>query len=170
MSESNTDDLKAKIESQYDRFAEKFTALYESSQEKGREAMERTLERTREQLTAAGEMSAEQGEKFKAYLKRDLEQSLDDMHRLGEEARERFNPSRLSAGALASLSMLLQSAGKGLDFLSRKTQEALTYHTGEVTSAGTLTCIKCNREVHMTKTGHVPPCPACHGTEFRKSY
>lgn len=37
------------------------------------------MHRAREQLAAAGEFTAEQGEVFKKYLKRDLEQTADDM-------------------------------------------------------------------------------------------
>lgn len=170
MTAPNSEDPKSKLEAQYDQFAQRFTELYKAGQEKGQEAMERALELAREQLTAAGDLGAEQGERFKSYLQRDLDQTVSDMQKLGEEARDRFHPARLGAGALASLATMFESAGKGFEFLSRKTEEALTYHTGELTSAGTLTCRKCGQTVHMSRTGHIPPCPGCHGTEFRKGY
>jgi isocitrate dehydrogenase len=46
----------------------------------------------------------------------------------------------------------------------------LDYRSGEITSAGTLTCNACGHEMHFKKTGRIPPCPKCHATEFRKSY
>ena len=42
--------------------------------------------------------------------------------------------------------------------------------TGEITSAGTLTCTACGQKVHLKSTGVVPPCPSCHATQFRKGY
>ncbi|MBK7299018.1 MAG: hypothetical protein IPI79_00505 [Moraxellaceae bacterium] len=132
--------------------------------------MDKALDVAKEQLSVAGEVTSEQADKFKDYLKRDLEQTQEDMKDLSEEAQKRLHPSRLGAGAVSVLSSLLQSASKGFEFLSEKTEKALTYHTGEVTSAGTLTCLKCEQTLKIEKTTHIPPCPKCHGTEFRKSY
>lgn len=163
-------ELKNRVESAYDKFSEKFSELYQAGQEKSREAMDKALDVAKEQLAAAGEVSAEQAEKFKDYLKRDLEQTQADMKVLGDETQKRLHPSRLGAGAVSVLSNLLQSASKGFEFLSEKAEKAITYKTGEVTSAGTLTCIKCEQTLKIEKTTHIPPCPKCHSTEFRKSY
>jgi predicted RNA-binding Zn-ribbon protein involved in translation (DUF1610 family) len=40
------------------------------------------------------------------------------------------------------------------------------YHTGEITSIGTLACKACDTLVHFKKTGRIPPCPKCHQTVF----
>lgn len=160
----------ARREALYDRYAERARQLFESGQERGREAMEKALGRAREQLAEAGEFTAEQGEVFQRYLRRDLEQTMGDMRELGEEARERLNPSRLGAGALSSLAGLLGAAGQALSSLSRRAEAALHFRTGEITSAGTLTCARCGKTLHLRKTAHVPPCPSCSGTEFRKGY
>ena len=51
-----------------------------------------------------------------------------------------------------------------------KTKETLTYKTGEMTSAGTLTCKACGQSMQLKHTGHVPPCSKCSGTLFSKGY
>ena len=168
--EISASELKSRLELAYDSYAAKVSELYQAGQEKSREAMDKALDVAKEQLSVAGEVSAEQADKFKDYLKRDLEQTQEDMKVLGDEAQKRLHPSRLGAGAVSVLSSLFQSASKGFEFLSEKTEKALTYHTGEVTSAGTLTCLKCEQTLKIEKTTHIPPCPKCHGTEFRKSY
>lgn len=170
MNTFKTDEIKARLEAQYDLYAEKFSEFYQAGQDKSQEAMEKALEAAREQLAAAGELSAEQGAQFKAYLKRDLAQTAEDMRQLGEEAKLRLDPGRLGAGAMATLAGLLQAAGKGFEFLSQKTEQTLVYKTGEVTGAGTLTCLKCGKQLQMKKSSHIPPCPACSSTQFRKSY
>ena len=161
---------KAKLAQQYDKLASKFNELYLAGKERGSEAMTVALEKAHEQLTAVEEFSVEQGEELKKYLARDLDQTIADAHHLGEEAKDRLNPSRLGAGALSSLAAVLELTSNALHSLSVKTKETLTYTTGEMTSAGTLTCLACEQEVHLKKTGHVPPCPKCGGTLFNKGY
>lgn len=161
---------KEKLERQYDKLADKFNELYLSGRERGREAMAVALEKAREQLTVLGELSAEQGEVLKRFLARDLEQTIADAHRLEEEAKVVLSPARLGAGALSSLASVLELTGNALQSLSSKARESLTYRTGEMTSAGTLTCQACSQKVQLKKTGHVPPCPKCNGTLFHKSY
>jgi hypothetical protein len=95
---------------------------------------------------------------------------MADMQQLGEEAKERLNPARLGAGALASMAAAMEATSHALQALSDKARESLTYKTGEMTSAGTLTCKTCGAKVHLKATGHVPPCPKCSGTTFSKGY
>lgn len=166
----NNDQQKGGLEKQYDTLASKFNELYMAGKERGREAMDVALENARQQMTALGEFSAEQGEALKQYLARDLEQTIADAQHLGEEAKERLNPSRLGAGALSSLASVLELTSNVLHTLSDKTRGTLAYKTGEVTTAGTLTCQACGQKVHLKETGHIPPCPKCNGTVFAKGY
>lgn len=166
----NKDQDKSKLAQQYDMLASKFNELYLAGKERGRESMSAALEKAQEQLTALGEFSAEQGDELKQYLARDLEQTLSDAQKLGEEAKERLHPARLSAGALSSIASVLEATGNALRSLGDKTKETLTYKTGEITSAGTLTCQACGQKVQLKDTGHVPPCPKCPGTVFTKGY
>lgn len=166
----NNDQDKTKLAQQYDKLASKFNELYLTGKERGREAMSVALEKAQEQMTSLGEFSAEQGNELKKYLARDLDQTIADAQRLGEEAKERLHPARLGAGALSSLATVLELTGNALRSLGDKTKETLTYNTGEITSAGTLTCKACGQQVQIKKTGHVPPCPQCNGTLFNKGY
>lgn len=129
----NKDQDKDRLARQYDLLASKFNELYLAGKERGREAMSIALEKAHEQLTALGEFSAEQGAELKRYLARDLDQTISDAQQLGEEAKERFHPARLGAGALSSLSTVLELTGNALRSLGEKTKETLTYKTGEMT-------------------------------------
>jgi len=165
-----SDENREKLTRQYDMLAEKFDEIYLTGKERGREAMNAALDKAHEQLIALGEFSAEQGEELKKYLARDLDQTIADAKQLGEEAKVRLNPARLGAGALSSLANVLELTGNALHTLSEKTKEKLTYKTGEMTSAGTLTCKQCGHQVQLKKTGHVPPCVKCSGTVFSKGF
>jgi len=158
------------VEGKYDRYVARFREVLESGQTKGREALESAMATARENLIAVGEISAEQGKLFGEYLKRDLAQTSKDMEQLGEEARERLHPSRLGSGALAATAEAFRLIGNSLQNLSDKTNELLTYHAGEITSAGTLTCLKCGFKAHLQKTSLIEACPACSGTIYKKGY
>lgn len=157
-------------EALYDRITERASELYVAGQEKSREAMEKAIDAARQQFAAASEISAEQSELFKQYMKRDLEQTEQDMRTLGQEAKEHLHPARLGAGALSSLARMLDAAGSAIHSLSRKAEDALQYGTGDITTAGTLTCVKCGQTVQLKRTSHIPPCPSCSGTQYRKGY
>jgi len=155
---------------QYDALAARFKELFESGAERSAEFAREALEKARVQLTAAGKFSESQGQRLKTFMERDLGFTADAFRNLGGEARRRLDPGRIGAGALASLTSLLESAGSALSALAHRAGKVLDYRSGEITSAGTLTCNACGHEMHFKKTGRIPPCPKCHATEFRKSY
>jgi isocitrate dehydrogenase len=154
----------------YDRFVEQTRETFEHGKEKSHAAWENAMLQARQQMEAAGEFSAEQGEAFMNFLRRDFEQTAVDMQHLGKEAKVSLHPARVSAGALSSLSKVLGAAGSMLTGLSKKTEHALAYKSGEITMAGTLTCTSCGNTVHLSKTSVVPACSKCKGTTFRKGY
>ncbi len=166
----NNDQDKSRLAEHYDKLAGNFSEIYLAGKERGRESLSVALDKATEQLTALGEFSAEQGAELKQYLARDLDQTISDAQQLRKEAKERLHPARLGAGALSSLASVLESTGNALHSLSGKTKETLTYKTGEMTSAGTLTCLSCGQKVQLKGTGHVPPCPKCNGVDFKKGY
>ncbi len=161
---------REQLEAQYDKYVARFHELLAASQDKGREAMTAAMTTARENLVALEEISAEQGKLFASYLKNDLAQTSKDMAHLGEDAREYLHPARLGAGALAATAEALRLVGHTLIDLSRKADEALVYNAGAVTSAGTLTCLKCGAKKELKKTSVIDPCPVCSGTLYQKGY
>lgn len=128
------------------------------------------MELARHKMTEAGEFSAEQGDAFKRYLRRDLDQTVADMQQLGVEAKEHLHPARLGAGALSSLAKLIRATGGALTKISASAENALVYESSEATMAGSLTCLSCGNNIQLKKTTVVPTCSVCQATRFRKSY
>lgn len=54
--------------------------------------------------------------------------------------------------------------------LSEKTEEALLYKAGDITTAGTLTCTACGHGIQLKQTSNVQACANCQNTAFRKSH
>ncbi len=167
---AHMDDEDAALADGYDQLAARFRELFEQSAEKSTEFARAALEKAREQLTSAGAFSEEQGQRLKSFLERDLGRAVEQARSLGQEAKDRLELPRLGAGALSSISALMKVASNAMSSLADMADEALSCHSGEITSAGTLTCTACGKQMHFKKTGRIPPCPSCHGTEFKKSY
>jgi hypothetical protein len=66
-----------------------------------------------------------------------------------------------------------ENADRLRNFLKRdilhRDQPMLTFRTGDITSAGTMTCESCGWTIHTTRTSVLPACPQCSETTFRKS-
>lgn len=154
----------------YDRLAERFRIAFHEGVDKGRQSVDVAAEKARQQLTAAGALTALQGERLKAFLIRDFDRTAAELRVAGKSAAEILHPARVGAGALSSLATVLDSVGDKLQDFAQRADDALTYRTGEVTSAGTLTCLHCKATLHFKRTGTVPPCPSCAGTQFHKGY
>lgn len=164
------EEVRLRLEAVYDKFTERVFALLAQGRGRGHEAVEAATETVRAGLAAAGELSAVQGEAFKRYLRRDLRHLADEAQRLGRAAQHRLHPQRLRDGSLAALAEGLQAGGAMLQSWAQRANEAVIYEAGEITSAGTLTCLNCGRVIHLDRSAHVPPCPDCLAARFRKSY
>ena len=53
--------------------------------------------------------------------------------------------------------------------LLHRTDPSITFRTGDITSAGMMTCENCGWTIHTTRTSILPACPQCSETTFHKS-
>jgi isocitrate dehydrogenase len=111
------------------------------------------------------------------------EELFDRLSDRFQEAFERGGETTLAAfdRALDAAFDALATAGEftaenGLklrDFLRRdllhRENPALTFRTGDITSAGTLSCAGCGWTLFASRTTVLPPCPQCAETAFQKS-
>lgn len=77
-------------------------------------------------------------------------------------------------GTLESATELtLESAERLRTFLKRdvlhRDHPTMTFRTGDITSAGTVTCTTCGWTIQTTRTSVLPPCPQCRDTTYRKT-
>lgn len=108
----------------FDRLLGQFQGLMAQAGETTMAAIDQTLEVASSALVTAGEFTAENAERLRQYIKRDL------LHR--------DNPT-------------------------------LTFRTGDITSAGTLSCAGCGWTIVTNRTTVLPPCPHCSETAYRKT-
>ena len=135
--------------------------------EEGKKTFDEALKKAKEELSSAGDFSREQADKLGEYVRRDLKENAD---KAKDAVIKAVEPQRVAVGVQSGFTRILTSAAETLTELAEKSEKALEFKTGEITSPGTLTCKECDAEMHMTKTTRIPPCPKCHKTVFRKSY
>ena len=104
----------------------------------------------RGEYAEAAEVLSENGKQLKDWLKFDLE----------------FAEIKL-AEMFASVA---DTTRIELERLAQQARQVGEWHTGEITSIGILRCKGCGELLHFDKTGHIPPCPKCHGTVFTKKF
>ena len=148
-------------------FYEKLAARTAELLEEGRKTLDEALKKAKDEMSKAGDLSSEQMDKIASYVKRDV---TENAGKATEAVKKAVDPQRVAAGAQSIFARILNSASDALSDLAEKAERQVEFKTGEVTSAGTLTCKECDAEMHMKTTGRIPPCPKCHKTIFRKSY
>jgi isocitrate dehydrogenase len=93
----------------------------------------------------------------------------------GEKSVSAFDSALDSAcGALVSAGEFTADGAQRLrEFLRRdvlhREHPGLTFRTGDITTAGTLTCENCGWTIVTTRTTLLPACPQCAETSFRKT-
>ena len=122
--EPANDAVRPDEERLFDRLMGQFQSLFDAAGERTAAAFDTALDAACTTLVAAGEFTAENAERLRQYLRRDL------LHR---------------------------------------DHPAMTFRTGDITTAGTMTCENCGWTLQTTRTTMLPPCPQCAETTFRKT-
>jgi len=170
MTENKKSEEEKKESGLYEKFALRTKELIEAAGHKTSDTVDSALEKAKEEMVAAGDFGREQGDRFKAFLRRDLQAAQDGIAKMGEKTREMLEPHRVSAGIQGTVASILTALGSAFEDWADKIESRLDCKTGEMTTPGTLRCKKCDNEIKKHGTGRIPPCPKCRGTEFRKSY
>ena len=157
--------------------AEKLTAAYDRMLERTREGIDKAgkglqeaVDTAMERATELGELTREEAELVSIYLMRDLEDAAEFVGKSGNELRDwlRFDLEVVEDALLQIFSQMVDHTRVALDDLERRANEVGEWHTGEITGIGTLQCKSCGELMHFHNTGHIPPCPKCHGSKFRR--
>jgi len=129
------------------------------------------LDKARDNMVELGELTREEAAKVAEYVERDIKDAAAYISRTGEDLRQwwRFDVSQIQERMLEMFSGVADQTSVQLQNWARQARQAVGYHTGEITGPGTLICAACGAELHMHKPGHIPPCPKCHATLFRRS-
>ena len=153
----------------YERMLERARGTLEQA-EKDLPALQERIREARERAVELGELTREEAERVSEDVRRDLHDTAEFMYDTARALRDwiRFDLDVLEDRVLGMFAGMADQTRLELDRLAARAREAGRRHTGEVTAAGVLRCEACGKEMHFKKTGHIPPCPQCHATVFRR--
>ena len=171
----NHDAEKEKTASQkhvhaYDRMLQRAEQALASTTERSEATLEHALDTARKRAIELGELTQDEADRIHGFVTRDLydvgqhqateEREVADWLRLGvllveKDVLNRF--TRLAETAKVEFKHL-QKAGNKLD----------EWHTGEVTTIGSLRCQRCGEVLRFDRTESIPACPKCQATVFER--
>ncbi len=164
MSEQEEERFDKHLVEAYDRMLDH---VKEAFTEKG---MWRAIDSAAEKTSELMELSREESERVSDYLRRDLHDAAefiaDGSRELGDWLR--FDTQVIERGLFDAFSRAVDQTRVELEEFKERNQALAEWHTGEVASIGTLECKACGAHIHFHKTGHIPPCPKCASTHFRR--
>lgn len=132
--------------------------------------LKHAVDQAMEKASELGEVTREEAEKIGGYLRRDVEDAAKFITEQGKEFADwaRFDLEQVEKQAAEAFRAVADKTVLELKHLERQADVLGEWHTGEVTSIGTLKCTACGEELHFRATGHIPPCPKCRGTVYRR--
>lgn len=140
------------------------------TREQGLPELRTYLGEVREKMVEIGELTREEAEQIAGYIERDIKDAAGYLADTGAQISEwwRFDVQQVEERLREMFIQVADQTSLELRNLAQRARAASSYHTGEVTGPGTLVCTHCGKQMHFHKTGRIPPCPGCHGTEFRR--
>ncbi len=166
------EESRQKLVSGYKTLAHRVHELLEHSREKASDRLKNAVLKAEDELISLKELSRMEARQLGDWLKRDLAALTKLAAKTGDEVRE-WLPVEIGAEERFLADKLLSVADQTtLELLELKEAADLSafeiWHTGEVTAPGILECTQCGKKIHLAKTAHIPPCPACHNTTFAR--
>lgn len=154
----------------YDRMLQRAEHALGSAMARSEAALAHALHAAREKAVALGELTREEADRVHDFITHDL---YDMGRHLAEEERDLADWLRLSLllvekQLLHRIEALAQAAKFELKHLEKAKRRFDEWHTGEITTIGTLRCRNCGEHLHFERTGHIPPCPKCHATVYAR--
>lgn len=170
MSSNDQRDAIDRLVDAYEKMLERVDEAFDKAQETTLPALKQNIEHAREKAIEMGELTREEAEKIAGYLERDMKDAGEFLTKSGEEFRNwmRFDIELIEDRLLEMFASVADQTRLELEKLAERARQASVYHTGEITGPGTLVCSGCGNELHFKKTGHIPPCGKCHGTEYKR--
>jgi len=163
--------ITEKLTQAYDRMMENLHALYEKASGESNN-IQGMLEETRDKIAETDNLTREEAEKVSNWLKRDLQNAGEYLKSEQHELADWLHMDiELIEWSLMDMFLAVADPTKvALMKFEADVKANSEYHTGEITGAGTLTCVECGEVLHFKKSGHIPPCPKCNHTVYtRKS-
>lgn len=164
----NEQELEQKLIAAYDKMMGRINSLLNAAEQHALPTLQSNIAKAKQQAIELKEISQEEAEKIGTYLQRDIHHAADYLKQSEQSFTTWFNfdVELIEARLLEAFSNVADKTRLELARLAVQAKFSQQYHTGEITTIGTLSCDNCATTMHFKKTGRIPPCPKCHKTQF----
>jgi len=167
----NSQELQKKLTQAYHQLLKNTKEVLDVTKKESTPAFLDAIDKAKEATAELAELTVEEIDKVSDYVVRDLH---DAAEYIAEGERELGDWLRIDAlliedKFLEVFSQMVDHTQVALDEIAANAKRASEWHTGEITSAGTLVCSECGKVLHFHDAGHIPPCPKCHASVFHRA-
>ncbi len=166
------DKTKEQLVQAYDTMLSRLKEVWHDAEEKALPTLKEGLDIAKQKASDLGELSREEADKVADYIKRDLREAGEFLSENGKQLKDwlKFDLEYAEVRLAEMFAGLADTTRIELERIAERARAVGEWRTGEITSIGTLRCKGCGELLHFDKTGHIPPCPRCHGTVFKKEF
>lgn len=171
MTSPNPNDPVDRLVEAYERMLERVHETANSAGQKGLPWLRETLAGARDKAVELEELTREEAERISSYVERDIHDAAEFIADSGQAIQDwwQFDVAYVQERFFEAFAGMADQTSEALRDIAERAREASIYHTGEITAPGVLECTACGEQLHFEKTGHIPPCPKCQGSEFRRA-
>ncbi len=161
------DALGAIYEKMYEHTVENFHKV----ENKTEQLANRLIDEAKDKAIKIEKLSQKEAEDLARYLKRDLKDTATYLSKTGHELKDwlGFETVLVENELLDLLLKVADETTVKLLQLKGSAQPTSSYHSDEVTGAGTLICDECGQKIYFYKAGKIPACSNCNATTFHRS-
>lgn len=165
-------DMRDKLEVAYEHMLEVAKEFVTNAREHSGPVIKDALKEAREKASEISELTNEEIEKLSDYIEKDLTEAAGFMEQQERELADwlKLDILLIEKFMLEKFASLADRTRIELEQWSINADEYGEWHTGEIISMGVLRCKACGEELHFEKPGHIPPCPKCHATAFKRMH
>lgn len=169
--DDSSDRLDERLAKGYDGLMQRARDMLGETERTELPSLDELLKRAADAVVEVGDLTRIEAQRIATWLGDDLRDAGEHMRENGQELRDwlRFDLDVLETRLRDRLVVLVDHTREELDRLDAEARAAREAHTGEVVGPGTLFCQGCGQAVTLKASGHVPPCPKCHGTLFARA-
>lgn len=167
--EKDKDPLDRMVEA-YETMLKRVHDAADTAEHKTLPWLRESLAEARERAVALEELTREEADRISHYVERDIRDAAEFIADSGQEFRDwlTFDMSLIQDRFLDMMAGMADQTSRAINEIAERAREASTYRTGEISAPGRLECLGCGEVLHFDRTGHIPPCPKCQGTGFRR--
>ena len=167
----NEKELEQKLIAAYDNMMQRVDILLTKAEQQAIPVLLKNIEHAKQQAIELKELTHDEAEKLSYYLQRDLHDAAEHLESTGEQLSTwlKFDLELVEEAVFDLFAKVADKTRLELTLLAEQAKHAQDYHTGEITSIGTLSCNACGTLMHFKKTSRIPPCPKCHKTTFSRT-